>query len=146
MAMKAKEFLEQVEKYDTMIENKRIEMMQWHAIATSTTAHSDDVRVQTSGNPHKMENAADRAMEIQREINVLINKMINSKLEIIETIEKLNATEYDVLHKIYIQRKTLDDVADVKHKTYSWVTTVHGRALQNVQRILDERKRNAKDI
>jgi hypothetical protein len=31
------------------------------------------------------------------------------------------------------------DVAIACERTYSWVTTVHGRALKNVQEILDAR-------
>lgn len=57
----------------------------------------------------------------------------------IRTIEQLPENEYDLLHRIYIQGKTMDDVADAYGKTYSWATTVHGRALKRVQNILDGR-------
>ena len=144
--MDAKTFLRQIEKYDMMIENKLIERVQWKAIATNTTAHNDGVRVQSSGSQQKMADAVEKFMEIEREINVLVDKLIDAKQNVISVIEKLSATEYDVLHKIYIQRLTLDDVAYAKNKTYSWVTTVHGRALQSVQRILDEGKQNARNI
>jgi archaellum component FlaC len=129
-----------------MTENKLIEKAQWKAIATNTTAHNDGVRVQSSGSQQKMADAMDRFIDVEREINELIDKLIDAKKDIISVIEKLNATEYDVLHKIYIQRMSLYEVADIKNKTYSWVTTVHGRALQSVQRILDERERNEKSI
>ena len=66
--------------------------------------------------------------------------MIDKKKDVISVIEHLNATEYDILHKVYVQYFTLDEVAEMYEKTYSWATTVHGRALRNVQKILDSRK------
>jgi hypothetical protein len=35
---------------------------------------------------------------------------------------------------------TFDDVAVEKNRSKSWVTTVHGRALTNVQKILDKKE------
>ena len=64
---------------------------------------------------------------------------MDAKREVLGVIEQLNATEYDVLHKMYVQFLTLDEVAARKGKSYSWVTTMHGRALQDVQKILDGR-------
>ena len=137
---KAKEFLRQLKKLDKMIENKLIEKEQWKAIATGTTAQIGGERVQTSGSQQRMADAVDKYIDIEKDIDEFIDKLIYAKKDVFEVIEKLNATEYDILHKVYVQFRTLDDVADVYGKTYSWATTVHGRALKKVQRILDERE------
>lgn len=141
--MKAKEYLQQVGKLDKLIQNKMIEKEQWKAIATNITTHSDGERVQSSGSKQKMADAVVRYVEIEAEIDRCIDIYVDKKQEVIQTIEQLPATEYDVLHKIYIQGHELEDVADICGKTYSWVTTVHGRAVKMVQGILDERSRNA---
>lgn len=138
--MKAICYLKQLEKLDTIIENKQIERAQWKAIALSVTSHSEGERVQSSGNKQKMADAVDRWIMIEREIDSLIDKLVDTKLEIIQTIEQLKATEYDILHKIYIQRMTFKEVAAAKGKSTSWATTVHGRALQSLQKILDRRE------
>lgn len=147
--MKSKQaqiFLKQVEKLDTMIRNKLIEKEQWRDIALGITAHSDGERVQSSGSKQKMADAIERCIDMDNEINQLIDRLVEVKKEVSSVIEQLNATEYDVLHKIYIQYLSLYDVADMKGKTYSWVTTVHGRALQNVMKLLNERdKENGQD-
>ena len=57
--------------------------------------------------------------------------------EVIKTIEQLPAIEYDVLHKIYVQYKEFYEIADAMKKSYSWVTTIHGRGLAKVQKIID---------
>lgn len=139
--VKAKEYLKQLQMLDRLIENKLAEKDQWKAMATSTTQQLTADRVQTSSNPHKMADAVYKIIEIEAEIDACIDRLVDTKREVISTLEQLNPTEYDLLHKVYVQYMTFDDVAIKKGKSYSWVTTVHGRALKNVQDILDERKR-----
>lgn len=137
---KAQEYLEQVDKLNALIENKMAEKSQWRDVAVGITSSSEGERVQSSGSKQKMADALDRVVDLQAEINALIDRLIDLKQEIIRTIELLNATEYDVLHKRYIQGMTFDEVGAAKGKSKSWATTVHGRALQNLNLILDERK------
>lgn len=138
--MRAKDFLQSVLKIDKMIENKMYEKSQWVAIATSTTANCNGERVQSSGNKQKMADAVEKYMELEKEIDRHIEELIKNKNEIIHIIEKLPEPEYDLLHKIYIQKKTLYDFAEENNKTYSSVTTLHGAALKKVQNILDKEK------
>lgn len=135
--MRAKAYLMQLKKLDRMIENKTFELEHWRDMALSVTAKSDGERVQTSGNPQKMADAVDRYIDLENEISERIGLMIETRRKVIATIERLNPTEYDMLHKIYVQRMTLDDVAAIYGKTYSWATTVHGRALKHLQEVLD---------
>ena len=137
--MNAKHYLKQIEKLDTIINNKLIEKEQWKEIAMGVTAHSDGERVQSSGSKQKMADAIDRCIDMEAEIDALVDRLVALKREVTGLIEQLNATEYDVLHKIYIQHKSFYDVAEAKGKSYSWVTTVHGRALANLQRLLNEK-------
>ena len=135
---KAQEYLEQVDKLNAMIENKMAEANQWQDVALGVTAHSEGDRVQSSGSQQKMADAVNRVIDLQADINGMIDRLIDLKQEIIRTIEQLNATEYDVLHKRYIQGMTFDEIGAAKHKSTSWATTVHGRALQSLCRILAE--------
>lgn len=137
--MNAKEFLKQPKKLDLMIKNKQIEIEQWKAIATGTTAQMNGERVQSSGSQQKMADAIDKYVDIEAEISECINAMIRKKMDVISVIEQLNPVQYDVLHKIYVQYYTYSQVADSYGKREGWVATIHGRALLNVQKILDER-------
>lgn len=138
--MRAKDFLRQVYKLDRMVENKLAEKRQWQEIAAGATPQTTGERVQSSGNPQRMADAISRYIDIEQEIDECIDRLVDTKREVIGVIEQLNATEYDVLHKMYIQGYTLQEVADMKGRSYSWMTSTHGRALQNVQRIIDKRK------
>lgn len=137
--MNAKEFLLQIKKLDRMIENKQIEVQQLKELAENTSPSMSGERVQSSGNPHRIADAIGKYIDLEREIMRRVDDLVNIRCEVIAVIEQLNAVEYDILHKIYVQNLTFYDVADHYDKTYSWVTTVHGRALKRVQNILDGR-------
>ena len=138
--MNAKDYLLQIQKLDKLIENKLQEVAHWKAVATGTTVCSEGDRVQSSGSKQKMADAICRYMQMEDEINAAIDRLVDTKQEIIETIEQLPIDEYDLLHKIYVQKKELYEAAMEMDRSYRWATSVHGRALANVQKILNERK------
>ena len=143
---RAQEYLEQIFKLNVMIENKMVEVKQWRDIALGITSHSEGERVQSSGSQQKMADAINRVIDLQAEINNMIDRLIDLRQEIIKTIELLNATEYDVLHKRYIRDMTFDEIGAARGKSKSWATTVHGRALQNLNKILDERMESEENM
>lgn len=138
--MEAKEYLRQVEKLDVLISNKLIEQQQWRDIAMGITANMGGERVQSSGAKSKMADAIDRCVDMEKDIDDLVDKLIAVKKDVLQVIEKLDsAVEYNILHLRYIQGKDLQDIADYYGREYGWATTTHGRALRNVQAILDGR-------
>ena len=139
--MRAKEYLQQVKKLNTMIRNKEAEKAQWKSIALGITSFNGGDRVQSTSNPQKMADAIGKYIDIEAEINDVIDRLVDTKREIIATIEELPESEYDLLHKVYIQELTLKEAAFAMDKTYSNATTIHGRALVNVQNILDRKEK-----
>lgn len=136
----AQVFLEQVEKLDCIIQNKLIEKQQWRDIALGITASMGGEKVQSSGSQSKMADAVMKCVDMEEEINSLIDRLVDTKKEVIGTIEKLDsATEYNVLHMRYIQFRSLQEIADHYGREYGWATTTHGRALASVQEIMDEK-------
>ena len=135
--MEAKEYLRQVKRADLKIKNKLIEKQQWHDLSVSITSVMGGERVQSSGNPSKMADAVIVATDMEALILKEVIHLRDVKTKVINTIEQLDSpTEYDVLHRRYIQYQSLQEVADHYHKDYGWATTVHGRALKNVQKLL----------
>lgn len=137
--MRAEEFLQQIVKIEKQIENKQAEANHWRAIATNSTTHMSGDKGTSSPNPHRTEEAIAKYMDLEREAEKCVDALIAAKVEIISTIEKLNAAEYDVLHKIYIQGFDLQEVASKYGRSYSWATTMHWSAKKNLQKILNER-------
>jgi DNA-directed RNA polymerase specialized sigma24 family protein len=138
--MEAKNYLRQVEKLDVRIQNKLIERQQWRDIALGITASTGGERVQSSANQQKMANAIEKCVDMESEIDALVDRLIETKKDVIATIEQLDSpTEYDILHKRYIQFIPLQEIADIYGRDYTTITTTHGRALKNVQALLDKK-------
>ena len=136
--IEAKNYLLQVERLDSRIDNKLIERQQWRDIALGITANIGGERVQSSGGQQKMSEAIEKCLDMENEIDSLIDELIETKKKVIDTIEKIySPTEYKILHMRYIQHISLKEIAIKLNREYSWVTTTHGRALKSVQKILD---------
>lgn len=135
--MRAKDFLRRPEKLELKLKNKMAEREQLHTLALRVTAGMGGERVKSSGSGQKMSSAVEKMVDMDEEINSLVDELVGIKREIASVIEQLTPTEYDLLHKRYIQGMTFYEIANQRGKVYSWVTTVHGRALKNVQSILD---------
>ena len=102
--MNAKDYLKQIKKIDTQLKNKAFELKQLSDLGVSTA----DIRTD-------------------------IAKLQTDKAKIIDVIEQLPEAEYDVLHKVYVQYKSLYEVADERDISYSLATSIHGRALKLIE-------------
>lgn len=137
---KAELFLKKVEKIDAILENKLIEQRQWREVALSISANMEGERVQSSSPKSKLENAVINCVAMEDEICECVDKLIEEKRKVTKVLESLySPTEYKILHMRYIQYISLSDIADRLNREYTWVTTTHGRALKNVQKILDRK-------
>ena len=139
--MKAQEFLNEYKKINKIIENKLIERDRWRQIALGATPKTgkDTDKVQSQPNPQKMADAVVRYVDIEREIDVQIDRLVDRKNDIVSVIEQLPIEEYNVLHMIYIQDLTKKEIASDLKMSYSWVKTRHLKGLSGVERILDMR-------
>ena len=105
--MGAKEYLRQIKKIETMLENKAFE----------------EKRLK------ELELPIGKVLEEKTNLQI-------ERAKIIKTIEQLPEAEYDVLYKIYVQNETLYEVAADRKISYSLVTTIHGRALKKIDDLI----------
>ena len=138
---KAREYLMQLKENDGDIENLLAEAERWRLIATGTASRTDSERVQSSGSHQRMADAVCKYVDIEEDIKRHLGALAEKRKEILETIRKLPYDKRNVIHKRYVQDMSFDEIASVCDKSRSWVTSIHGRALQDVQSILDERER-----
>ena len=137
--MKAKEYLKEIERIEAIIKNKREERERWRDIALHITGNYEGERVQATGNPQKMAVAAINKVDLEREIEADILRLGRKKQEIIGVLEQLPLSDYELLYGIYVQGKSLQDMADKRVSAYSTITTLHGVALKKVQSIIDKK-------
>ena len=134
--MTAREYLERIEKNERIIKNKQFEREYWLGMATNTTANLGGERVQTSGNKQMMEFQVIKAIQADEDVERLKREIA----DIISTIQRLSAEDYDLLHQVYVQHKSLKEIHVEAERSYSWATTTHQRALERLQRLLDNEK------
>lgn len=142
--MTAKEHLEQIKLLDTRIQNKMAERNHWQTVmmenATRVTANTSGERVQTSGSKSAMADKIDSGIDRVRRIEKRIEELYAEMDAIIAIIDSLPEDKSDILHKVYVQYKSLKEVAVIRKESYSWVTTNHGIALKMVADILEKGK------
>ena len=140
--MKAQDYLAQLEVIETRIRNIQFDIAQLKGLALSITPSYEGERVQSSGNSQRMATAIDRWADKEQELNASIDRLVDLRLEIASTIEHMKKPkESGVLHMLYIQGMSFKEVALAYDKSVSWATSVHGRALQSLQKELDARER-----
>lgn len=134
--MTTKEYLNQIERLDKMITNKLSEIYQLKIMACSITVSGDNEKVQTSGNQDKLGSTIAKIVDLERETDQLVDAMVDKRKSIIQQIEGINNIDYyDILHKHYVERRTFQDIADSCNWSIRHVFNIHGRALQEFEKV-----------
>lgn len=142
--MKAKEYLMQVVRADRMIDNKLHEIEELRRMAISVTSVLKDDVVSGSGTGDKVGTMVSKIIDMEYELDREIDKLVDLKREVMSVIDQLEPTKCEILYKRYLQNKTWEKIAVETGFSYVWVCKLHGRALQDVERILDgDFKRNS---
>ena len=141
--MKAKEYLMQVVRADRMIDNKLHEIEELRRMAISVTSVLKDDVVSGGGTGDKVGTIVSKIVDMEYELDREIDKLVDLKREVMSVIDQLEPTKCEILYKRYLQKKTWEKIAVETGFSYVWVCKLHGRALQDVERILDgDCKRN----
>ncbi len=134
----AKKYLEEIERYNSVIENKLAEIDQLKSLATSITAATSDTPVQSSGNSDRIGKIVADIADKEDELNRLVDKLVDKKNERIKIIEQLeDRLQYTVLHKRYVNLMKFEDIAEEQHYSSRWILKVHSKGLNNIQNILN---------
>ena len=68
----------------------------------------------------------------------MVDDYIDEKGRRIKLIEQLDdRLQYKVLHKRYVELKSLTEIADEENYSYVWISKVYSEAMKKVQNILN---------
>ena len=132
--MKAKEFLKNIIHIDMMIDCKLEQTSNLRSRLTSINVSMGE-RVQSSLDPDKFTNTISKIVELEKEINDDIDKLVDLKSIARKAIESLdNDIEKMVLYKRYFENKTFEQIS--VELNYSWrrIHQFHGDALKKLER------------
>ncbi len=129
--MTAKEYLQQIELLDEIIDEKQDEYDNMRSLLSSPGGidYSQD-KVQTSPQD-TMGKLVSRYLDLRNEINADIDYFVDMKNKVINQIHGLEDVRYvKLLHKRYIKYKSLELIAVEMRYNYDYVRELHGHALQ----------------
>lgn len=129
--MTAKEYLQQVQRILSNIEQKKMELQSVRDAATHITAALGNVRVQNSSVADRVADNAVKAVDLENSIQNDMVDLFYKRYEIVSQIQQLsNALHISILYKHYVELKKLEVVADEIEKSYQYTVEVHGKALK----------------
>lgn len=134
--MKAKEYLKQLQRLDTVIDQKikEVDALRLTARSTGSIDYSKN-RVQTSpSGDASFVNTVHKMIDLEQEINREIDFFIDEKHKIINQIQSLrNEKHIDILYKHYVEFKRLEVIAVEMNYTYQYTRELHGHALREFE-------------
>lgn len=134
--MKAKEYLQQLQRLDTVINQKikEVDDLRLKSRSVGSIDYSKE-RVQTSpSGDAPFVKLIGRIIDLEQEINAEIDAFVDDKHKIINQIQGLKNRKYiEILYKRYVEFKRLEVVAVEMNFTYQYVVELHGYALKDFQ-------------
>lgn len=134
--MKAKEYLQQLQRLDTVINQKikEVDDLRLKSRSVGSIDYSKE-RVQTSpSGDAPFVKLIGRIIDLEAEINAEIDAFVDEKHRIINQIQALKNSKYiEILYKHYVEFKRLEVVAVEMNFTYQYVVELHGYALKDFQ-------------
>ena len=133
--MQVKEFLNRIRHIDMMIDCKCDQIAELRDKLTSISSPMGE-HVQSTLDPDKFSNPISKIIELEKEINEDIDKLVDLKRVARRMIEQLDDdVEKMVLYKRYFDNKTFEQIS--VELNYSWrrIHQLHGDALKKLERL-----------
>ncbi len=133
--METKEYLQQIGRYDRLINNKLVELAQYRSMACSVSAVKNDERVQSSPSHDTMDKIVSKIEQMENEIDLLVDRYIDNKRTIISQIDSMpDEMTYQILFSRYVEQKTFEKMAIEMNYCYKQIIRRHGKALQEFEK------------
>ena len=133
----AKKYLERIKWCDVMIDSKLEELGRLNDLVKKITPVMSDTSGNGSGNQDKLGETIAKIVDLKEEVNNDTDKFIDLKHEANALLEQIERPEYyQILHKRYIQYKSLEKIAGELNYSWRWVCKLHGRALQAFEKVM----------
>lgn len=134
----AKEYLTQLKDLDKYINAQQEELDRLRNMVIKISVSSRDMDVQCSSMHDKLGDTVAKIVDLDREITSCIDKYIDIKHDAVRIIAIMPDLKLrTVLYKYYILNKTFEQTAVEMEKSYQWICELHGKALQQFEKILN---------
>ena len=130
--MIAREYLSEVQRLQTIIEQKQERIKEIRESASTVRAVRFDLeKVQGGGHTDRIGEAVAKIVDLETEVENDMMNLLYRQHEIVNQIQKVdNPNHMKILYKRYIEGKNLQTIADEIFLTYQYVLELHGKALK----------------
>ncbi len=135
--MTAREYLKQLKRLDTLIQQKINEQNELQSMSTSIKGvdYSKEKISSNRSTEAPFVNICDKIFQLDQEIQHDIDMYVDQKRKIINQIQQLkNPQHVVVLYKRYVEFKKFKQIAVEMHYTYQYIRLLHGHALKNFEK------------
>ena len=133
--MDTKQYLQQIERLDKMIQNKLSEIYQLKTMACSVTVSNDSERVQTSSDKDRLGSTVAKIVDLEKETDRLVDSFIDLKKETMLIIRMIKSERHrEILFKKYLEQKSLYEIAEELGMTDRGCKKAHKRALEEFEK------------
>ena len=129
--LSAREYLEQLQEFDTIINQdiERLDNMKTDACSTGSIDHSAE-KVQTSLSGDTLCKQVTNYIALNERINNKIDQYSDAREKIIEQIRGLHNNYFNqILFKVYVQYKSIRQASKEMKKSYNYTVELHNKAL-----------------
>ena len=131
--MTAKEYLSQAFHIDQRISSKLSQVMRLRETATNCTATLSDMPRPDSPNKQRMEETICKIVDLEREINADIDRLVDLKAEARKAINAVSdPVQQLILELRYLCYKPWLEIAETIGYSEATVYRLHGEALKNI--------------
>jgi len=131
--MTAKQYLMRVTSADQMINSKLEQIETLRNMASMGSKLMTDMPGSPNRNIHRMENTIVKIVELEKEINRDIDKLVDLKTEVYAVINAIKNAEYKtLLEQRYLCDRDWKDIAKYMKYNERYVYKLHGKALEAV--------------
>ena len=134
--MNAKEYLGQAYRIDQRINSKLEQVMSLRSLATKATSTLRHDNSRPTNSTHSFEDVIAKIIDLENEINHDIDRLVDTKREIMATIKRIQNPEHQALLELrYINCKTWEQIATVMLYSVRNTHVLHGAALREVAKV-----------
>ena len=127
----AKEYLGKIYHIDSQIESKLQQLDSLKALATSTSITLSDMPGAATRNVHKKEDIIVKLIDLEREIDDDVDRLVDLKAEAMHAIAQVKNTRYRLLlEKRYLCYENWERIASDLGYSVRNITALHNKALQ----------------
>ena len=131
-----KSLLESVLNTDRLIDIKLVEIGELRRRLTDVKSPSFGDKVQGTKDPDKFTDVISKIIELEKEVNFDIDKLVDNKRACRELIESLESNFYKVvLYKIYFEGKSHKKLADSLKMSMRQILRIRNKAIVQIAKI-----------